>query len=233
MRRRASGSARRRRLASAALIDLDGTLLDTAPDLAAAANATLRELGLRELRAAAIRDYVGKGIAHLVQRSLQSALGHAPDAALFERAQAVFAGHYERVNGAATAPFPGVVEGLAAMRAQGLKLACVTNKVMRFTQPLLAKTGLANAFDCVVTSDLAGARKPDPAVFLHACRALGVAPADAVVIGDSDNDGDAARAAGCRFLLVPYGYREGKALADVPNDGVAQSLVDAARLLRG
>jgi phosphoglycolate phosphatase len=218
-------------MTSAALIDLDGTLLDTAPDLAVAANATLRELGLQGLETAAIRDYVGKGIAHLMRRSLEAVLGRAPEAALFERAQALFAVHYERVNGQASRPFPGVVEGLAAMRAQGLKLACVTNKIQRFTLPLLEKTGLAGRFDCVVTSDLAGARKPDPAVFLHACRQLGVAPAEAAVIGDSDNDGDAARAAGCRFLLVPYGYREGKALADVRCDGVVQSLVEAAALV--
>jgi len=217
----------------AALIDLDGTLLDTAPDLAAAANAMLAELGLATLDPAAVRDYVGKGIAHLVKRSLETALGRAPDAALLERAQARFAEHYERTNGLASAPFAGVIEGLAAMRAQGLKLACVTNKVARFTRPLLAKTGMGGYFDTVVTSDLAGARKPDPAVFLYACRALDVVPAEVCVIGDSDNDGDAARAAGCRFLLVPYGYREGKAIEAVPNDGVVGTLLDAARLLRG
>jgi phosphoglycolate phosphatase len=168
-----------------------------------------------------------------MQKSLAAALGRTPDAALFERAQSIFAAHYERVNGTASRPFRGVVEGLEAMRAQGLKLACVTNKVARFTQPLLAKTGLDGYFDVVVTSDLAGARKPDPAVFLYACRALGVAPSEAGVIGDSDNDGDAARAAGCRFLLVPYGYREGKPIGEVTNDGVVESLVEAARLLRG
>jgi phosphoglycolate phosphatase len=216
----------------AALIDLDGTLLDTAPDLAAAANATLRDLRLPDIDSAMIRDYVGKGIAHLMRKSLEAALGRTPDPALFELAQAIFAGHYERVNGAAATPFPGVVEGLEAMRAHGLKLACVTNKVARFTQPLLAKTRLDGYFDAIVTSDMAGARKPDPAVFLYACRALGVTPSEAGVIGDSDNDGEAARAAGCLFLLVPYGYREGRSIAEVKNDGVVDSLLDAVRLLR-
>lgn len=215
----------------AALIDLDGTLLDTAPDLAAAANATLGELGLRALQARIIRDYVGKGIAHLMARSLEAALGRVPEAALLERAQARFVEHYERVNGNASRPFPGVVEGLEAMRANALKLACVTNKVARFTFPLLRKAGLAERFDCVVTSDLAGARKPDPALFLHACRELGVAPAQACVIGDSDNDGAAARAAGCRFLLVPYGYREGRALRDIECDDVVATLAEAAKRL--
>lgn len=216
----------------AALIDLDGTLLDTALDIAVAANAALRELGLRELDTRAIRDFIGKSMPHLVRRSLETALGRAPEEELFERAQGRFAEHYERVNGTAARPFPGVVAGLEAMRAQGLKLACATNKLERFTRPLLEKTGLADYFDAVSTPDLAGGRKPDPAVFLYACRRFGVAPAEAVVIGDSDNDGDAARAAGCRFLLVPYGYREGKPVSAVRNDGVVHTLLDAAALLK-
>jgi len=215
----------------AALIDLDGTLLDTAPDLAAAANATLAGLGLGALEAARVRDFVGKGIAVLVRRSLEAALGRAPDDALLERAQALFAPHYARLNGAASQPFPGAAAGLAAMRANGLKLACVTNKLLRFTAPLLEKAGLAASFDAVVTSDLAGARKPDPAVFRYACGRLGVAAAEACAIGDSANDSQAARAAGCRFLLVPYGYREGLELAAIPNDGVVATLEEAARAL--
>ena len=215
----------------AALVDLDGTLLDTAPDLAAAANATLAELGLAPLELAAVREFVGKGIAVLMRRSLAQALGRAPDAALVEQAQTAFTAHYERLNGRASTPYPGVLDGLSAMRAKGIRLACVTNKLERFTLPLLAKAGLAAQFDAIVTSDLAGARKPDPAMFLHACRQLGVAPAEACVIGDSDNDGEAARAAGCRFLLVSYGYREGRALGEIACDAVVQSLVQALGLL--
>jgi phosphoglycolate phosphatase len=215
----------------AALIDLDGTLLDTALDIAVAANAMLRELGLRELETGTIRDFIGKSMPHLVRRSLETALGREPEADLYERSLARFGEHYERVNGTAAQLYPNVVEGLAAMRAQGLKLACATNKLERFTRPLLAKAGLANCFDAVATPDLAGGRKPDPAIFLYACRQFGIAPAEAVVIGDSDNDGDAARAAGCRFLLVPYGYREGKAVADLRNDGVVETLLAAATLL--
>lgn len=218
-------------MSRAALIDLDGTLLDTAPDLAAAANATLAELGLVPVEAARVRDFVGRGIAVLVRRALEASLGRAAEATLLERAQALFAAHYERENGRAARPFPGVVEGLAAMRAQGLRLACVTNKHSRFTLPLLGKTSLERFFDAVVTSDIAGARKPDPAVFLHACRLLGVAPAEACAIGDSANDAEGARAAGCRVLLVPYGYREGRSLAEIACDGVVSSLEEAARLL--
>jgi phosphoglycolate phosphatase len=219
-------------LIRAVLLDLDGTLLDTAPDLAAAANAALADLGLTALPAAAVREFVGSGIAMLVRRCLAASLGHAPDAALFSKTQERFAARYERLNGAASLPFPGVVEGLEAMRAGGLRLACVTNKASRFTVPLLESSGLARFFDAVVTSDMAGARKPDPAVFLHACRLLEVPAAQACVIGDSANDADGARAAGCRFLLVPYGYREGRTLGEIGCDGIVNRLTEALEELQ-
>ena len=219
------------RACRAVLIDLDGTLLDTAPDLAAAANAMLAELGLDPVAAGAVREFVGQGLAVLVRRCLAASLGREPDEALLEEARARFAPHYDRHNGTASRPFPGVVEGLAAMRAAGLRLGCATNKPQRFTVPLLERTGLRPYFDAVATSDLAGARKPDPAVFLYGCRALGALPADTWVIGDSDNDGAAARAAGCRFLLVPYGYREGRSVGELQRDALAATLLEAARLI--
>jgi phosphoglycolate phosphatase len=120
------------------------------------------------------------------------------------------------------------------MRAASLRLACVTNKAQAFTAPLLAKTGLAPYFDAVVTADQAGARKPHPAPFLHACKALAVAPAEATVIGDSANDAEGARAAGCRVLLVTYGYNEGRDVRSLDADGVVATLGEAAdRLLGG
>jgi phosphoglycolate phosphatase len=213
----------------AVLVDLDGTLLDTAPDLAVAVNAMLAELALAPLATDAVRDFVGRGIDHLVLRSLQASAGHAPQERLCAAARESFARHYERANGKAARVYPGVREGLAAVREQGLPLACVTNKLARFTLPLLAATGLAEGLDAVVTSDMVGRRKPDPAILLHACRALEVEPAQAVVIGDSENDRQAARAAGCGFLLVPYGYREGRDVQDIECDGIVATLMDAAR----
>jgi phosphoglycolate phosphatase len=212
----------------AVLIDLDGTLLDTAPDLAAAANSMLDELGLARLAPAVVREFVGKGIQHLVHRSLAASLGAAPEASLLERARESFAKHYERTNGRSAAMFPGVREGLEQMRAQQLRLACVTNKAERYTRPLLAATGLDQYFAVTVTADMVGRRKPDPDIFLHACAALEAEPDQACVIGDSDNDALGARAAGCGFLLVPYGYREGKDVRDIASDGIVGSLLDAA-----
>lgn len=216
----------------AVLIDLDGTLLDTAPDLAAATDAMLAELGLPVVGEAAVREFVGKGIAMLVRRAVEAATGAGATQSLLAEAKDRFAVHYARMNGVASQCYPGVREGLQLMRQGNLRLACVTNKALRFAQPLLDSTGLAPFFDTLVTSDTAGARKPDPAIFLHACRALAVEPAQACAIGDSANDADAARGAGCLFLLVPYGYREGMDVRDIACDGIVSTLVDAARKLQ-
>lgn len=217
----------------AVLIDLDGTLLDTAADLAIAANATLAEMGLAPVAQDDVREFVGQGLAVLVRRCLARSLAREPEPALLDAAQARFPSHYLRHNGAHARPFPGVVEGLEAMRASGLRMACATNKPSAFSEPLLERSGLRAYFHVVSTSDRAGARKPDPAVFLHACRELDVAPAQACVIGDSDNDGAGARAAGCRFLLVPYGYREGRQLQDIECDAVVATLAEAAARIAG
>jgi phosphoglycolate phosphatase len=210
-------------LIRAALIDLDGTLLDTAPDIAAAANEMLADLGHAALPAAAISDFIGQGIPKLVARCLAAA-GRDPDGTEVE----LFSRHYERISGSLAKAYPGVREGLAAMAAAGIALACVTNKSARFTAPLLQETGLAAHFQAVVTGDTVGKRKPHPEPFLHACALLGVTPADAIVVGDSANDSQAARAAGCVFLLVPYGYREGLEVRDIPCDGIVESLLEAA-----
>lgn len=211
------------------MIDLDGTLLDTAPDLEAALNRTLIDFDREPLSANAVRNLIGKGIAHLIREAFAQRGG--ADAAQLARAGETYAAHYARTNGRSSRRFPGVQEGLDQFRAMGMRLACVTNKAARFTTALLDATGLLASFDLVVTPDDAGVRKPDPGIFLHACAALGVSPGNACVIGDSANDAVAARAAGCRFLLVPYGYREGMELHEIACDAIVDSLLDASHLL--
>jgi phosphoglycolate phosphatase len=214
----------------AVLLDLDGTLLDTAPDIAAAANAMLAEQGLAPLPPETIRDFIGQGIPRLVERCLQAAGLPLPCARL-EPALRSFGAHYRRLNGTASRAFPGVPEALERMRAAALRLACVTNKASTFTLPLLEKAGLAPFFDSVVTADQAGSRKPHPGPFLHACRVLGVTPAEAAVVGDSANDAQAGRAAGCRVLLVSYGYSEGRDVRTLGAHDVVASLGEAAQRL--
>jgi len=220
-----------RRPARAALIDLDGTLLDTAPDLAAAVNAMLAELGRTELPAQTVAAYVGKGADVLVHRALSGALDGRIDDAQFSRAKDAFYRHYRRVNGDAAQVYPGITVALDAMRARGLKLACVTNKPREFTLALLERASLTPFFDAVVSGDDATHKKPHAAPLLEACRLMAVDIADAVMIGDSENDLLAARAAGCPAILVEGGYNEGRPVAELAADAIVPSLAEAVPLL--
>lgn len=218
----------------AALIDLDGTLLDTIPDLAEAANRTLAEIGRAPLSIATVRTYVGKGIPVLVKRCLTGHLGDnvEPDAAELARALPIFKRHYAEVNGLQTTIYPKVIEGLMAMQDKGLDLACITNKAADFTLPLLDRMGLAPFFPVVVSGDTTAEKKPHPAPLLYACARFGVPPQEAVMIGDSTNDALAGRNAGCRVLCVPYGYNEGGDVHDIDCDAIVNSLLDAAALMQ-
>ncbi|ALM85134.1 phosphoglycolate phosphatase [Bordetella sp. N] len=213
----------------AALLDLDGTLLDSIPDLAMAANAMRVELGMDVLREDVIATFVGKGVDNLVRRTLAASLdGDAADETLFQRARESFYRHYHLVNGDKAVVFDGVMDGLKAMRDLGLKLAVVTNKPTEFTLPLLQRTGLAGFFQAVVCGDTCERKKPDPQPVAHACTLLDVPPEFAVTIGDSLNDTQAGRGAGTRTLVVPYGYNEGVDVRTLEVDGIVATLVDAA-----
>lgn len=217
----------------AALFDLDGTLLDTAPDLALAANALRTEYGMPTLRDDVITSFVGRGMENLVRRVLAGSLDpDEPPPHPIDEAMAVFKRHYHRVNGDRVRIFDGVVDGLQAMRADGLSLAVVTNKPTEFTLPLLAQTGLGGLFKTVVCGDTCAHKKPHPEPVLHACALLAVEPARAVVIGDSVNDAQAARAAGTAVLIVPYGYNEGRDVRSLDADGIVPDVPAAAAWLR-
>jgi phosphoglycolate phosphatase len=215
----------------AVMIDLDGTLVDSIPDLAAAANGMLRGLGRRELDVDVIRTYVGKGIPNLVARSLTGSLEGTVPRELLERAMPIYERCYTEANGRNSTIYPGVIEGLDALTAAGFPLACVTNKSARFTQPLLEYLGLARYFTQVVAGDTLPQKKPDPAPLLHACRGFDVAPREMLFIGDSLNDSQAARAAGCPIFCVPYGYNEGQDVRDLDVDAIVDSLAAAAKLI--
>jgi len=216
----------------AVLLDLDGTLLDTVLDLHAAANGMLMDLGRPEVAIAAIRAYVGRGIPNLVKRCLAGTLDAADDPAPPPAdALASFRRHYAAVNGLRTAVYPGVIAGLDALRAQGLPLACITNKAAAFTAPLLERTGLAGYFSAVMSGDSLPRSKPDPMQLIWVCGRFDVRPQDVVLIGDSVNDAKAARAAGCPVFLVPYGYNEGVDVRNIDSDAIVATLEDAARLI--
>jgi phosphoglycolate phosphatase len=216
----------------AVLIDLDGTLMDTAPDLAAAANAMRADLGLDPLPIERIAAFVGKGAEVLVHRALTDDLAGRAAEGDFVQGRRAFYKHYHRVNGAQTVVFDRVPQALKLLRDAGLALACVTNKPREFTLPLLDRVGLSPWFRVVVAGDEVPEKKPHPALLLAACDRLGVMPSHAVMIGDSVNDALASRAAGCSVVLVGTGYNEGESvhsLAGQPGvDAIVVALIDAA-----
>lgn len=208
--------------------DLDGTLLDTIADLAAACDAMMIELGRLPHGVDKVRRFVGKGMAVLVERCLTTAEG-PPDAELLACGIAAFRHHYTAFNGRAATEYPGVRAGLEAFRALGLPLGVVTNKPAAFTGPLLERTGLADFFVVSVSGDTTANKKPHPEPILHACTILGTRPQENLHIGDSDNDLLAARAAGCLAFAVPYGYTEEGAVDTSNCDALVSSLLEAAR----
>lgn len=217
---------------AAVMIDLDGTLLDTVPDIAAASARMLSSLGLPERAQDEVRDFVGKGIPVLVQRCLQASAGAARALALQAEAQALFQEFYFAESGRRSTVYPGVLAGLERLRAMRLRLACVTNKSARYTLPLLEQKGLAPYFELVVSGDTLARKKPDPAQLLHICRTFGLLPGQALLIGDSANDARAARAAGCPVVCVSYGYREGGEVHDLDCDAIVESLSEAADIVQ-
>lgn len=222
-----------------AIIDLDGTMVDTAGDFHAAVNAMLQALShlhpalgdIAPLPLPEIVSFVGKGSENLIRRVLDTRLPPAAANGLFADALALYNREYLRINGQFSALYPGVEAGLAALKAAGLRLACVTNKPHDFTAPLLDKSGLAPYFELVYGGDAFPFRKPDPLPLLKVCEAFRLEPAQMVAIGDSENDAMAARAAGIGVLLVPYGYNHGNPVQGVDADGIVGSLVKAAEVL--
>ncbi|MHB1176252.1 MAG: phosphoglycolate phosphatase [Sulfuriferula sp.] len=215
----------------AVVIDLDGTLLDTAPDLAHAAELMMAELNMPPVALATIKTYIGNGVSRLVKRVLAGSMDAEPDTALFERAYPIYLKHYGAHVSLYSRPFPGVIEGLQALRAMGVHVACITNKAEAFTIPLLRDTGLLDYFELVLSGDTLPKRKPDPLPLLHACKHFGIEPGELLLIGDSLNDTQAARAAGSFVFCVPYGYNRGRPVTELDQDAVVASLPEAAKLI--
>jgi phosphoglycolate phosphatase len=208
------------------LFDLDGTLVDSAPDLAFSINAMLEQLGLPQHDESRVREWIGSGAERLVKRGLTGDINAEPDEALFQRAFTLFSDIYVDNTCRRSHLFPGVREGLDYLARTGRKLGCITNKRGRFTDPLLKALGIYDEFAIVVSGDTLAVKKPDPLPLLHATQALGVAPQNALMVGDSINDVEAARAAGLPVLCVRYGYNNGNNIEDARPDFVVDSLAE-------
>lgn len=205
----------------AAIVDLDGTMVDTVGDFEVALARAWAELGLAPVSRAFIARTVGKGSEHLIQRSLAE-VGAPLD--LYDRAWQAYQRHYLAINGQHSTVFAGVEAGLQALRARGLRLACLTNKPTAFARPLLAQKGLAGYFELVFGGDAFARKKPDPLPLLKTCEALRTLPARTLMVGDSSNDALAARAAGCPVALARYGYNHGEPIEAAGADALFDRL---------
>ncbi|MET0377653.1 MAG: phosphoglycolate phosphatase [Spongiibacteraceae bacterium] len=209
------------------LFDLDGTLLDSAPDLAQAIDRMLVELGLAPAGEARVRQWVGNGSRQLVERALVFANdGKAPGVDDTDAAQAIFFAHYRACMTERSRLYDGVRAALDHWHRAGIAMACVTNKPARFTDPLLDFYELRALLPVAISGDSLAVRKPDPAPLLEACRQLQVDPAATVMIGDSRNDVLAARGAGMPVVCVRYGYNHGRPIADEGADLLINSLLE-------
>ncbi len=211
----------------AILLDLDGTLVHTAPEIASAANKMLQALAKPRLDPLQIQSFIGDGAQMLIKRCLMEQTHAEPDAAEWAEAQALFLKFYAE-NAAQSRPYPQVVAGLEVMQKAGYALACVTNKPASFTLPLLQANQLDGYFSVVVSGDTLTKKKPDPAQLLYICEKLHITPEQALLIGDSNTDVQAARQAGCYVFTVPYGYNHGLALnadASIAHIGDALNLL--------
>ena len=229
----------------AAIVDLDGTMVDTLGDFEIALNRSLADLDLPPVTRALVERTVGKGSEHLIRSVLAhqlalpevKGLANVCDARsaenLYEPAWQRYQHHYLAINGEFAAVYPGVAEGLQQLRDAGLQLACLTNKPLSFAKPLLKAKGLDSFFTHVFGGDSFERKKPDPLPLLKTCEALGVKPSQALMVGDSSNDAQAARAAGCSVVLVRYGYNHGEPVDGVDADAHVDTLTHIAQALAG
>jgi phosphoglycolate phosphatase len=227
----------------AVIVDLDGTMVDTLGDFVVALNHTLDDLRLPPVERGLVERSVGKGSEHLVRTVLDHQLALPAVAAsgalalswpreqVGELALQRYQHHYLFINGQHSDVYPGVLAGLQHLRAAGLPLACLTNKPLAFAQALLELKGLSGFFSQVFGGDSFERKKPDPLPLLKTCEALGTPPAQTLMVGDSQNDAQAARAAGCPVALVTYGYNHGQPIAQAPHDALLGSLAELSGLI--
>lgn len=212
------------------VFDLDGTLVDSAPDLAYAVDETLREFDLPEVGEQRVRGWIGNGVNMLVQRAMSGEMHPAEEPPLFADAFQRFQQIYEDNLCDRGRFYPGVIEGLGQLRESEFKLACITNKHSRFTLPLLERTELAGYFDFIVCGDSFEERKPHPLPLLKTATHFDAEPSDSIMVGDSINDIQAARAADFQAIGVPYGYHNGKTMEELAPDAVVESISELPKL---
>ena len=213
------------------LFDLDGTLVDSSPDLAYSADSMLEQLGMPRRGEECIRNWIGNGIERLVKRALTGEMHAEPDAALYKNAMPIFLEIYEQNACVLSRCYDGVKDSLNYLREHHYRTGCVTNKATRFTNILLQSLGIHDDFDIIISGDTLAKKKPDPMQLLHAAEHFKVSPDRSLMVGDSINDVEAARAAGFQILCVTYGYNLGQDIRATNPDAVVDTLGELPSLL--
>lgn len=214
------------------LFDLDGTMVDSVPDLSFSLDATLTQFDLPTRGIDAARTWVGNGVDRLVKRGITNTMSGEPEPELFDRAISEFREIYAENTSKYSLVYDGVFEGLAFLKEAGIHCACVTNKAEQFTLPLLEQLKLAPYLELVVSGDTLSKSKPHPAPLLHAAEHFAVKPSNCVMVGDSMHDMAAAKAAGFTAVAVPYGYNHGIDIAESHPDAIIQSIADLKKLIQ-
>ena len=213
------------------LIDVDGTLVDSVPDLAYCVDEMMKQLDMPVHGEAKVREWVGNGVERLTRRALIGQLNGEPDEALFEKAYPIFMDLYAENTSKRSLLYPGVAEGLAYLETSGIKLGCVTNKAAQFTVPLLKDLGIHDKFKIVISGDSLAKKKPDPMPLLHGAEFFNVKPENAMMLGDSVSDVKASRAAGFQIVCMSYGYNHGVDIRESNPDAVIDSMAELQGLL--
>jgi phosphoglycolate phosphatase len=206
------------------MIDVDGTLVDSVPDLAYCIDEMMQKLGLGKWGEAKVRHWVGNGIPKLVERALTGELEGRPIKEVFDIAYPIFLDLYEDNTAEKSYLYDGVREGLDYLKSQGYQLGCVTNKSEQFTHPLLKVLGIFNDFKIIISGDTLAKRKPDPMPLLYCAEHFNLKPEECLMLGDSVSDVKAARAAGFDIICMSYGYNHGNDIGDENPDLVIDSM---------
>jgi phosphoglycolate phosphatase len=217
----------------AVLFDLDGTLVDSVPDLTVAVDTMMVQLGLPPRGEHKVRQWVGNGAENLIRRALaDDVAGNVPQP-LVDAAWPLFQAAYADSLCVHSRLYDGVLEGLGALRVMGLRMACITNKPAEFALPLVEKMGIGGFFETLLGGQCTANKKPAPDALLLAAQRLGVEIARTLMVGDSKNDVEAARNAGCcAVVVVPYGYNHGKDIRSARPDLVINAITELSVLLK-
>jgi phosphoglycolate phosphatase len=213
------------------MIDVDGTLVDSVPDLAYCVDETMKAIGKKPWGEAQVRHWVGNGVPKLVERSLTGELEGTPDQVEYDQAYPIFLELYSHNTSIRSCLYDGVKEGLDYMKAQGYTLGCVTNKAEQFTLPILKDLGIFDYFGIVVSGDTLSKKKPDPLPLLHSAEFFGIDPQHSLMLGDSVSDVKASRAAGFEIICMSYGYNHGNDIRDTNPDLVIDSMAELKEYL--